>query len=106
MYNNDLNNSSIARVLAVNDNYPVDEQGNIKSNAKKSNIKIVKVEKTNHGTVTYYSDHSAEVEENNLDIWVGKKENIKEYYITDNKIQIYNHKLLLIYELYVIHYLS
>lgn len=88
--NNFINNSSIARVLSVNDNYPVDEQGNIKSNAKKSNIKIVKTEKTNHGTVRYYSDHSAEVEENNLDIWVGKKENIKEYYITDNKISYSN----------------
>lgn len=88
--NNDLNNSSIARVLAVNDNYPVDEKGNIKSNAKKSNIKVVKTEKTNHGTITYYSDRSAEVEENNLDIWVGKKENIKEYYITDNKISYSN----------------
>ena len=86
------NNGNIVRVLPVDNNYSVDELGNIDNNAKKSSIKIIKKEKTNHGTITYYSDFSAEVEENDLDIWVGKKENIKEYYITENKISYSNDK--------------
>ena len=80
------NNGNIVRVLPVDNKYSVDELGNINQSAKKSSIKVTKKEKTNHGTITYYSDHFAEVEENGLDLWVGKKENIKEYYITENKI--------------------
>lgn len=80
----------IHRVLPLNNTYSVDDKGNINPEAKKMEIKVVKKEQTNHGLVTYYSDFSAEVEENNMDIWVGKKENIKENYITDNKIAYSN----------------
>lgn len=80
------NDGKIVRILPIDNKPSVDEQGNINPTAKKSIIKITKIEETNHGTITYYSDHSAEAEDKNLDIWVGKKENIKEYYITENKI--------------------
>lgn len=80
------NDGKIVRVLPIDNKSSVDEQGNINPTAKKSIIKITKIEATNHGTITYYSDHSAEAEDKDLDIWVGKKENIKEYYITENKI--------------------
>lgn len=80
----------IQRVMPVNNNYSVDEKGNINPEAKRMEIKIVKTEETNHGLVTYYSDDSAEVEENNFDIWVGKKDTIKETYITENKLSYSN----------------
>ena len=53
------NNGKIVRVLPVDNKPSVDEQGNINPTAKKSSIKITKIEETNHGTITYYSDHSS-----------------------------------------------
>ena len=82
--------SKIHRVMPVNNNYSVDDKGNINPEAKRMEIKVVKTEETNHGQVTHYSDGSAEVEENNFDIWVGKKEAIKDTYITENKLSYSN----------------
>lgn len=80
------NNGSIYRILPVNNNYGVDENGIVSEQAKKVKLTIKNTITNNHGTQIIYSDGSSELIDNDVNIWVGNSNNIKENFITSNKI--------------------
>ena len=81
------NGKTITRIAPLkNGTYGVDKNGIVNSNAITSTITILKTEKYPWGEVTYYSDGSAIVNNSKMDIFVRDATDVKENYISDNKV--------------------
>lgn len=69
-----------------NGEYGIDDQGNINSKAITSDVTAVKTEKFPWGTVTYYSDGSADITDAEINLFVRSSADIQEKYISNNKV--------------------
>ncbi len=69
-----------------NGKYGIDDDGVISSKADTSNVYIKDTKKYPWGTVNYFSDGSAEVINSKMDMFVRKATDIKDNYISDNKV--------------------
>lgn len=69
-----------------NGDYGITSNGVINSKAISSNVTIKDTKKYSWGTVTYYSDGSALINDSKMDIFVRNASDIKENYISDNKV--------------------
>ena len=84
-----INNTTnmITRIAPLKDgSYGVDKGGTISSKAKTSIVTKSKTTEYPWGTVTYYSDGSAEISNSKMDIFVRDAKDINENYISDNKV--------------------
>lgn len=78
---------SITRINPLsNGGYGINEDGVINGQAQSSTIKVTKTKNYPWGTVTYFSDNSAMVSDSNRDLFVRNANDIKDNYISDNKI--------------------
>ena len=79
--------SSITRIAALdNGEYGVNKNGNISSYAKTSIVKRTNTKKYPWGTVTFYSDGSAEVTDSKMDLFVRDASDVFDNYISNNKV--------------------
>ena len=69
-----------------NGKYGIGADGVISSKAITSNVTIIKTEEFPWGKVNYLSDGSAEVSNSKMDIFVRNAKDIKDSYISDNKV--------------------
>ena len=70
----------------ANGDYGISSDGIISSNAAISDVTIVNTKKYDWGTVNYFSDGSAEVVNSKMDIFVRNSTDVKDNYISDNKV--------------------
>jgi len=81
------NTNFITRINPLeNGKYGIEKNGVIKSNAQYIDIKERETKTYPWGMVTYYSDGSAIVNNSKIDIFVRNGRDIKEEYISDNKV--------------------
>ena len=81
------NINSITRVTPLpNGNYGISENGIINTNAKSSTITIKETKEYEWGTVTYYSDGSADISNAEVNLFVRNNKDITENYISDNRV--------------------
>ena len=69
-----------------NGDYGISSDGATSSSAKTIDIKLVRTKDYPWGTVRYYSDGSAEVINSKVDLFVRNADDIKDNYISDNKV--------------------
>ena len=84
-----INDSSniITRINSIDGkSYGIKENGVTDSRAETSDIKKTNVKEYPWGTVTYYSDGSAEITNSNMDMYVRNAKDIDENYISNNKV--------------------
>ena len=78
---------NITRIAPLkNGKYGIDKQGVVNSKAITSSVTITQTKKYSWGEVTYYSDGSAIVNKSNMDIFVRDANDVKENYVSDNKV--------------------
>ena len=70
----------------ANGKYGINENGNINANAITSTVTVTETKNYAWGTVTYYSDGSAEISNADIDIYVRNSSDINANYISDNKV--------------------
>jgi len=81
------NGNSITRINAINENkYGINENGVTNSKADILDVKKIKVETHEWGTVTYYSDGSAEVSKADINMYVRNANDVLNDYISSNKV--------------------
>lgn len=81
------NGKTITRIAPLeNGKYGVNKEGIVNSKATTSTITILKTKKYPWGEVTYYSDGSAIVNNSKMDIFVRDANDVKDDYISDNKV--------------------
>lgn len=79
--------NSIIRVNPLeNGEYAIDEYGVINTLAKTSSISLINTKKYPWGTVSYFSDGSAEITASKMNMFVRDAKDIKEDYISNNKV--------------------
>ena len=66
--------------------YGINTDGIVSSNTKTSDITVTKTENYAWGSVTYYSDGSAEISNSKMDMYVRNANDIHDNYISDNKV--------------------
>lgn len=66
--------------------YGIDENGVTNSNAETSDVTKTNTKEYSWGTVTYYSDGSAEITNSKMDMYVRNANDIEENYISNNKV--------------------
>ena len=77
----------ITRIAPLkNGQYGITEEGITNTKTVSIDVKIIKEKKYSWGTVTYFSDNSAEIVNSNFDIFVRNSKDINEDYISTNKI--------------------
>ena len=77
----------ITRINSVDgDSYGIKENGVTNSKAKTSDVTIIDTKEFSWGTVTYYSDGSAEITNSKMDMYVRDANDIEENYISNNKV--------------------
>lgn len=77
----------ITRIGALEDgSYAVDSSGIINTKAKVSDIKIKEIKDYPYGTVTYYSDGSAELSNSKMDLYIRNSKDVLNNYISNNKV--------------------
>ncbi len=69
-----------------NGEYGIDSSGIISSSAKTADVTITKTKEYPWGTVNYFSDGSAEVFNSKIDIFVRNGSDIKDNYVSNNKV--------------------
>ena len=81
------NSNIVTRINPVDGDYGIKENGVINSKAKISDVVITGTKQYDFGKVIYYSDGSAMIDsDDNNDIFVRDANDIKENYITNNKV--------------------
>ena len=81
------NGKTITRIAPLkNGKYGIDKQGIVNSKALTSTVLVTKTVKYSWGEVTYYSDGSAIVNNSKMDIFVRDANDVKDNYISDNKV--------------------
>lgn len=79
--------NKVTRIGALkNGKYGITKDGVIDSKAIISDVKVKDTKYYDWGTVTYYSDGSAEVTNSKMDIFVRNAKDINKNYISDNKV--------------------
>lgn len=79
--------NSIIRINPLeNGEYAIDEYGVINTLAKTSSISLINTKKYPWGTVSYFSDGSAEITASKMNMFVRDAKDIKEDYISNNKV--------------------
>ena len=79
--------NSIIRINPLeNGEYAIDEYGVINTLAKTSSISLINTKKYPWGTVSYFSDGSAEITASKMNMFVRDAKDIKEDYISSNKV--------------------
>lgn len=79
--------NSILRINSLeNGEYAIDEYAVLNINAKTSNISITTTKTFPWGTVSYFSDGSAEITNAKINMFVRNANDILENYISDNKV--------------------
>ena len=79
-------NSAIRINPLSNGEYGINSEGATSSNAKTIDVKLVRTKDFSWGTVRYYSDGSAEVINSKMDVYVRNADDIKDNYISSNKV--------------------
>lgn len=78
---------SITRIKALSDgSYGINDNGIINSKAITSTITIKETKEYEWGKITYYSDGSADISNADIDIFVRNSQDIKNNYISNNKV--------------------
>ncbi len=81
------NGKSIIRIAPLkNGEYGINKKGTINSKAITSIVTIISTKKYPWGEVTYYSDGTAIVNNSKMDIFVRDATDVKNNYISDNKV--------------------
>lgn len=81
------NINSITRIAPLpNGDYGIHENGTINANAKSSTITVKETKNYEWGTVTYYSDGSADISNSEVNLFVRNSQDITENYISQNKV--------------------
>lgn len=79
--------NTIIRVSPLtNGEYGIDKKGNINTTSKQREVKESKVKEYPWGKAIYYSDGSASIINSKMDIFVRNSSDIKENYISNNKV--------------------
>lgn len=77
----------ITRISALEDgSYAIDQSGVINTKAKVSDITIKEIKDYPYGTVTYYSDGSAELSNSKMDLYIRNSKDVLDNYISNNKV--------------------
>ena len=81
------NSKTVTRINPLaNGKYGIDKKGIISTKAITSNVTVTNTQKYPWGEVTYYSDGSAIINNSKMDIFVRDASDIKDNYISDNKV--------------------
>lgn len=81
------NGTSVTRISPLsNGKYGINKDGVINSSATISDITISKTKDYSWGKVTYFSDGSAQITNSIIDMFVRNANDIKDNYISDNKV--------------------
>lgn len=82
------NNNHVTKIYSIDDKkYGISDDGVINANAKVSDISVSNTKENSYGTVTYFSDGSADIVSNDgIDIYVRDANDIKDNYISNNKV--------------------
>ena len=67
-------------------NYGISDAGILNSKATITNLTVTKTNKYPWGTVTYFSDGSADITNSKMDMFVRNNKDINDTYISDNKV--------------------
>ena len=79
--------TAVTRIAPLdNGKYGIDEDGVISSKARVSEVTITSVKEYPWGKVTYFSDNSADVSGSKYDMFVRNSRDVKNDYISDNKL--------------------
>lgn len=82
-----ITSSKIIRISARNNGkYGIKEDGSIYDDVVTREVTIVKTKTYSFGTVTYYSDGSAYIESDTVNMFVRDSKDINENYISDSKV--------------------
>ena len=78
---------TITRIKALSDgSYGINDDGTINTEAITSTVTVKETKEYTWGTVTYYSDGSADISNSDIDIFVRNSSDINENYISNNKV--------------------
>lgn len=78
--------NTVIRIAPINNEYGISDNGTINMSAKMSNINIDNIKDTNYGKITYFTDGSALITNSDIDMFVRNSLDIKENYISNNKV--------------------
>lgn len=78
--------NTVIRIAPINNEYGISDNGTINMNTKMSNISIDNIKDTNYGKITYFTDGSALITNSDIDMFVRNSLDIKENYISNNKV--------------------
>ena len=78
--------NTVIRIASINNEYGISDNGTINMSAKMSNINIDNIKDTNYGKITYFTDGSALITNSDIDMFVRNSLDIKENYISNNKV--------------------
>ena len=78
--------NTVIRIASINNEYGISDNGTINMNTKMSNINIDNIKDTNYGKITYFTDGSALITNSDIDMFVRNSLDIKENYISNNKV--------------------
>lgn len=78
--------NTVIRIASINNEYGISDNGTINMNTKMSNISIDNIKDTNYGKITYFTDGSALITNSDIDMFVRNSLDIKENYISNNKV--------------------
>ena len=78
--------NTVIRIAPINNEYGISDNGTINMSAKMSNINIDNIKDTKYGKITYFTDGSALITNSDIDMFVRNSLDIKENYISNNKV--------------------
>ena len=78
--------NTVIRIAPINNEYGISDNGTINMSTKMSNISIDNIKDTNYGKITYFTDGSALITNSDIDMFVRNSLDIKENYISNNKV--------------------
>lgn len=78
--------NTVIRIASINNEYGISDNGTINMNTKMSNISIDNIKDTKYGKITYFTDGSALITNSDIDMFVRNSLDIKENYISNNKV--------------------
>ena len=78
--------NTVIRIAPINNEYGISDNGTINMSTKMSNISIDNIKDTKYGKITYFTDGSALITNSDIDMFVRNSLDIKENYISNNKV--------------------
>ena len=78
--------NTVIRIASINNEYGISDNGTINMSTKMSNISIDNIKDTKYGKITYFTDGSALITNSDIDMFVRNSLDIKENYISNNKV--------------------